>query len=511
MAADKRQGKYETGHHRQNIDNCGATFSKGDTACAVRHKARKGINRSNKVAVFVLDKNGRALMPCTEKRARLLLARGRARVHRVLPFVIRLINRKTEDSELQPLRIKLDPGSKVTGMALVREIASGLKVLNLFELVHRGRQISEALTARRQMRRRRRGSLRYREPRFLNRGNKAKGWLAPSLQHRVDTTLAWVKRFSRWAPVSALSMELVRFDMQQIENPEIAGTEYSQGTLAGYEVREYLLEKFGRTCCYCGAKDTPLNIDHVHPKSRGGTNRVSNLAIACIPCNTRKGARSIEDFLAKDTVRLAKIKAQSKRPLKDAAAVNSTRWALFQSLKKTGLAVETASGGRTKYNRSKLSIPKTHALDAACVGEVDTLADWRKPTLQIKATGRGCYQRTRLTAHGFPRGYLTRQKSTHGFQTGDTVRATVPVGKKAGTHQGRVAVRATGSFNIQTPQGVVQGISHRHCRLIQRGDGYGYSQRVTYMESEQVTAQARIVSQSALYLPGLKSEVSRAN
>src|ERR1700757_1121075 len=133
------------------------------------------------------------MMPCSEKRARLLLARGRARVHRVVPFVIRLVDRLAYACTLQPLRIKLDPGSKATGVALVRdtaipdartgELQRGAAVLSLFQLVHRGRQISEALTARRAMRRRRRGNLRYRAPRFLNRRRPA-GWLPPSLVHR---------------------------------------------------------------------------------------------------------------------------------------------------------------------------------------------------------------------------------------------------------------------------------------------------------------------------------------
>lgn len=441
------------------------------------------------MAVFVLDRSGKPLMPCSEKRARKLLAAGRARVHRVMPFVIRIDDRRLQDSALQPLRVKIDPGSKTTGLALVREAesidaASGevrreLFVLNLFDLVHRGRQISEALTGRRTFRRRRRGAnLRYRAPRFLNRG-KGRGWLAPSLRHRIETTLAWVRRLQRWAPVTALSQELVRFDMQKMENAEIAGVEYQQGTLAGYELREYLLEKFNRSCCYCDAKDVPLNIEHIHPKAQGGTNRASNLAIACVPCNTKKGARSIEAFLAKDPARLARIRAQLKRPLKDAAAVNATRWALFEALKSKGLPVETGSGGLTKFNRTRLGVPKSHALDAACVGQVNAIHAWSRPTLQIKCTGRGSYQRTRLTQYGFARGYLMRTKSVKGFRTGDLVRASVTAGKKIGEYIGRVAVRATGSFNIQTVDAVVQGVSHKYCRIVQRGDGYGYAWSIT--------------------------------
>lgn len=450
-------------------------------------------------------------MPCSEKRARLLLARGRARVHRLLPFVIRLVDRHARSCEFQQLRLKLDPGSKTTGLALVREQEEGgIAVLNLFELIHRGRQISEALTQRRAFRRRRRSAnLRYRAPRFLNRGNKNKGWLAPSLQHRVDTTLAWVKRIQRWVPVAALSQELVRFDMQAMESPEISGIEYQQSTLQGYEAREYLLEKFGRTCIYCDAQDTPLNIDHIQSRATGGSSRISNLGLACLPCNQKKGSRAIESFLAHDLARLAKIKTRLKAPLKDAAAVNATRWALHGALQATGLPVEAASGGRTKFNRSQLGVPKTHVLDAACVGNVTALSGWRMPALTIKATGRGAYQRTRLTAQGFPRGYLMRQKRVHGFQTGDRVRADVPTGKNAGIHTGRVAVRATGNFNIQTPGGVVQGILHKRCRLLQRADGYSYS-TVANMESERVSHKARIATQSALYLHGINAVVSHA-
>ena len=422
-------------------------------------------------------------MPCTEKRARLLLERGRAVVVRLAPFTLRLKDRI--GGAVQPLRLKLDPGSRTTGIALVREsetldpdtgaverLEHGLW---FGELAHRGHAIREALTLRRHYRRARRSrKTRYRAPRFLNRTRRA-GWLPPSLQHRLDTTLNWVQRLRRLAPITALSQELVRFDTQALQNPEISGVEYQQGELAGYEVREYLLEKWHRTCAYCGAHDVPLEIEHIVPRSRGGSDRVSNLTLACRPCNQRKGSRSIEDFLKRQPALLNKIQDQARAPLKDAAAVNATRWALFNALTATGLPVETGSGGRTKFNRTRLDMPKTHALDAACVGAVDQAHNWNRPVLAIRAAGRGAYSRTRLDRFGFPRGYLMRRKRVHGFQTGDWVRAEAPKGKKAGVHVGRVAVRASGSFNIQTPGGTVEGISYRYCRVLQRADGYGYS------------------------------------
>jgi 5-methylcytosine-specific restriction endonuclease McrA len=392
------------------------------------------------------------------------------------PFTGRLVDR--ESGLTQPLVLKLDPGSKQTGIAIVREDAATTTVVALVELKHRGAAIQKALKQRAGFRRRRRcANLRYRAPRFDNR-RRPQGWLPPSLQHRVDTVTSTVTRLRTAAPITSIVQELVRFDMQLIGNPEISGVEYQNGTLTGYEIREYLLEKWGRQCAYCDAQDVPLNIDHIQPKSAGGSNRVSNLVLACIPCNQKKGSRSIESFLSKDPARLQHIKRQLQRPLADAAAVNVTRWALFNALTASGLPVSTGSGGRTKYNRHRLAIPKSHALDAVCAGDMDPVEGihgWQQPTLLVTASGRGSYKRTRLTADGFPRGYLMRSKSVHGFQTGDMVRVVVPTGKKQGHYVARVAVRASGSFNLQLAASVVQGVSYKHCRRLQRNDGHGYA------------------------------------
>ncbi|QMV32475.1 HNH endonuclease [Ralstonia phage Claudette] len=458
-------------------------------------------------------------MPCSEQRARKLLSAGRARVHRLYPFTIRLIDRQQANSVLQPLELKLDPGSKTTGLAVCRVeeridvdgvVERVMHIRFLMDLVHRGHAIKEALHARAAMRRRRRGNLRYRAPRFDNRTRK-EGWLPPSLQHRVDTTVSWVKRLCRLAPITHLAQELVRFDMQLMQNAEISGVEYQQGELAGYEVREYLLEKFGRTCQYCDETGVPLQVEHIHPKARGGSNRVSNLTLACQPCNEKKDSQDIRVFLAKDPMRLERILARAKAPLRDAAAVNATRWALLNALKGTGLPVNTGSGGQTKWNRTRLGLPKTHSLDAACVGRADRVTGSGAPVLVVKCTGRGSRSRTRLNQYGFPRAYLARNKTAFGFRTGDMVIASVPSGKKAGTYKGRVAIRQTGSFNIQPGKPglpTVQGISHKHCSVAQRGDGYGYA-LASPVNSQP--GKATRPAASALYLLGLKAEVSRAD
>ncbi len=277
-------------------------------------------------------------------------------------------------------------------------------------------------------------------------------------------------------------MELVKFDLQKEENPEIAGVQYQQGTLAGYEVREYLLEKWNRRCVYCGVKDTQLQVEHIQPRAKGGTNRVSNLCLACEKCNVAKGTQDIKVFLAKKHDMLKHIMAQAKAPLKDAAAVNTTRWALFERLKATGLPIECGSGGLTKYNRVTRGLEKSHWLDAACVGKStpECLKINGVHPLLIKAMGHGSRQMCSMDRYGFPRTGPKGAKKVKGFQTGDIVQAIVTTGKKQGTYVGRVLVRSTGSFDITTKQGRVQGISHRFCAPIHRCDGYSYRKGVEY-------------------------------
>ena len=418
--------------------------------------------------VFVLGAKLNPLTPCKPSMAHKLLDAHKAEVFRMYPFTIILKKEVIAKPEL--IEIKIDAGSKTTGLALVQ----GDKVIFGAELTHRGQAIKNSLESRRALRRGRRNrKTRYRQARFLNR-TRPKGWLAPSLEHRVHTIMTWVRRFIKFAPINSIKSELVRFDLQQYENPEISGLEYQQGELAGYEVREYLLEKWDRKCSYCGAENVPLQVEHIHPKSKGGSNRISNLCLACEPCNTKKGTQDIKVFLVKKPDVLKKVLAQAKGPLKDAAAVNSTRWALFNALKTTGLSVVTDSGGRTKFNRTRLSLPKTHWLDAACVGEVGALEVLTDKPLLIKANGHGSRQMCRTDKYGFPSRHVPRCKFVKGFQTGDIVKAIVTAGKKIGTYIGRVAVRSTGSFNISAST-LVQGISHKYCSTIHKKDGYNYA------------------------------------
>jgi len=421
--------------------------------------------------VFVLDRKKRPLMPCTPKRARLLLTRGRAVVHRLHPFTIRLKDRLAEDSTLQPVSEKLDPGSTATGVAIVREEQTPdgpvHHASHLAEIVHRGAQVHRQITRRAYYRRRRRSAnLRYRSPRFANR-RRTDGWLSPCLRSRVGNVVNITRRYTRLAPIVRVDLELNKFDTQKLEDPEIQNVEYRQGTLFGYEVRAYLLEKWGRRCAYCKAEGVPLQVEHIVPRGRQGSDRISNLALACRRCNEAKGTRTAAEFGHPE------VQARAAAPLRDAAALNATRWAIYRGLQNSGFTVSPWTGGHTKWNRTRFSLPKSHVLDALCVGDVAGVSCAGVPVLVTTATGRGQRRRTNVNASGFPRGYLKRTKRIHGFQTGDLVRADVPSGRYAGTYFGRVVVRAKGSFCL----GSIDSISWRYCRLLWRADGYAYQTR----------------------------------
>ncbi|WP_366514005.1 RNA-guided endonuclease IscB [Moorena sp. SIOASIH] len=378
------------------------------------------------------------------------------------PFTI-ILKTAVDNPRVSPCQIKIDPGSQTTGFALVQNN----QVIWGMELEHRGGLIKKKLESRKAVRRGRRNRhTRYRKPRFLNR-KRPEGWLSPSLEHRVLTIETWVKRLIKFCPVSEIWVERVKFDTQKMQNPEISGIEYQQGELAGYEVREYLLEKWGRECAYCGKQNIPLQIEHIHPKSKSGSDRVSNLCLACEKCNQRKGNRPIEEFLKKKPSLLQKIKNKALSPLRDAAAVNMTRNKVVKVLKKI-LPVVTGTGAMTKYNRTRLGLSKKHWVDAACVGNIETLVVRTSQPLLVVCFGQGGRQKAALNKYGYP----TRHnplKPIKGWATGDIAKH-----QKIGI--GKVTPRSKGSFGF-TPLGTK---GYKSCKpqdisVIHRKDGYTYS------------------------------------
>ena len=305
-----------------------------------------GNRRNTLLVVFTLNKNGKPLMPCKPAKARHLLKEGKAKVVRGQPFTIQLLY--GSGTAIQPIILGIDPGYDKIGFSAItdkKELISGEVRLR--------KDVSAKLTERRMYRRNRRNKLWYRKPRFLNRVSKKENWLAPSIRYKLDSHISLINKIKEILPISDTIVEIASFDAQKIVNPEISSIKYQQGELQGYEIREYLLEKWGRKCAYCGKKDIPLEVEHIIPKSRGGTDRVSNLTLSCQKCNLKKGNRTAKEF------GYPEIQKQGKESLKATAFMNNVRWRLVNILN-----CKWTYGYKTKHDRIKLGLEKSHSNDA---------------------------------------------------------------------------------------------------------------------------------------------------
>jgi len=301
----------------------------------------------NQTLVYVQNMRGNPLMPTVPRKARKLLKQNKAKVVKRMPFTIQLQYATGETK--QDIRLGIDSGYSMIGISAItknQEVING-------ELELR-KNVSEKLTERRMYRMNRRNRLLYRKPRFNNRiSSKKKGWLAPSIQHKLDSHIRLVEKIKQILPINEIILEVASFDTQKMQKPEISGIEYQQGELHGYEIREYLLEKWKRKCVYCNRTDIPLEIEHIVPKSRGGSNKVSNLTISCKKCNVKKGNKTAKEFGFPD------IQKQANQSLKATPFMNVVRTYLANQLQ-----CQITFGYITKHDRIKLGLEKSHSNDA---------------------------------------------------------------------------------------------------------------------------------------------------
>ena len=373
--------------------------------------------------VFVLSQEGKSLMPTTPQRARRWLKEKRARVVRKEPFTLRL--RFATREHVQPVNVGVDTGSKVVGIAAT----TNGEVVFQAEVYLRD-DIAEKLVQRRHYRRNRRSQkTRYRPARYANR-RRPDGWLTPSIRSKCDATTKVVRFLLSFLPVSQVSIEIAGFDTQKMQTPEIAGRSYQQGELFGYLLREYLLHKWQRTCAYCGNKDVPLQLEHIVPKSRGGSSRVFNLTLACKACNRRKGVQTAEEF------GYPEIQAQARVSLRDAAHVSSLKTAVVQQVQALFRddQVHTTFGYETKYKRIQvLGLPKSHCNDAVAIAcQIGEVVKPLETVYHIRCLPRGQYQRFN-GRHSEHKCWAPRK--VQGFKLYEVVKTKAVIGYIAGRRE----------------------------------------------------------------------------
>ena len=370
----------------------------------------------------VLDQNGKPLMPTTRLgKVYRLLKTQKAHIVSYEPFTIQL-DYEPDTHIIQPMTLGVDSGAIHSGYSVANEHREYYSA----EVIARN-DISNRLSDRRMYRRNRRyRKTRYRQPRFNNRKNKKKGWSPPSLEQKVAVQVNEINHLHRYFPIKTIIVEVAEFDIQKIKNPDISGIEYQQGTLQGYNIRNYLLEKHNRKCFYCGKTVSGFEVEHMTPKARGGSNRIDNLTLSCHDCNEKKGTLTAEEFIRqtlpvkKATTKLKQL-PNEKRLFKYMAYMNATRWTLYNAIKERYPNVKMTYGYITKYNRIQAGLPKAHHIDAKCITGFTIVPSIDQTVVKVKMR-RHNRQLHRAT---FSKGHIRKAAClptvTFGFQLYDIV------------------------------------------------------------------------------------------
>lgn len=451
----------------------------------------------------MLDTENRPLMPTRLSRARRLMRQGRARkLWRKGIFCIQMtdVSADNPDVEVDGVQLNIDPGARATGLAVTSETSEGRRTHALIELRHRGTRVRNKMDRRRSLRRNRRGRIRNRQPKFGNR-TRPEGWLAPSMNTRLANTQTWIRRLAELFPVTFVRVEVARFDTQLMADAEVQGRQYQQGDLLGWQLRSYVFHRDGYTCRYCGDKMAErYEMDHIVPRSHGGSDRVSNLVVSCRKCNMAKGNQTMDEFLAGQPARLAAIRRVQRAPLADASQMNIIVPALIRAIEDVGLPVGEYAAYTTSWTRRRLGVPKTHVNDALCVGVPDAITFVPTHRTLVQAVGHGDRQMLRpADKHGNPRGqsyrdycalgrqrqgytscpgHRSQMKMNAGIASGDLVRLTH---RRHGVLRGYAAL--TGGRVAVMHEGKPVSVRADDAVLLSRNHGYRVS--ITTMNRER--------------------------
>ena len=372
-------------------------------------------------------------------KVRRMLKENKAKVVKRCPFTIQLLYDAEEN--VQSITLGIDAGSKHIGLSATTE----KEELYAGEVELRS-DISKNITTRREYRRARRNrKTRYRKPRFNNRvRSKHRGWLAPSVEAKIETHMRVIEDVYSILPVTDVVIEVAAFDTQKMQNPEISGAEYQQGTLQGYEIREYLAEKFSHRCCYCGrpqGNGIRFEVEHLTPKARGGSDRVVNLGWACHECNEKKGTLTCEEFGHPE------VRAKAEAGMKHAAHMSIMRWKLYERLKAVyGDRLHLTYGSATACRRNKAGLEKTHAIDARCISGHPDAAPAREAFYMRKVRRHNRQIHKATIGKGGVRKRNQAPYVVKGFRLFDKVSAK---GRRWYIHGRRIS----GSFLLKTLQG----------------------------------------------------------
>lgn len=415
-----------------------------------------------------MNMRGDPLMPCTQKKARILLKEGKAVIYKYDPFTIQLTYATGETK--QDCHIGIDTGSKHIGMAITSEN----KILFKGEIELRQDVKSNIDTKHIYRRSRRNRKTRYRQPRFLNRKRSDK-WLPPSLQNRVDHTFHWIDTFCSLVSDPILHIEVGKFDTAKMINPEINGVDYQHGQTYGFfEERYFVFARDNYTCQCCGkSKDKILQTHHIIYRSNGGTDRVDNLITVCTDCHTSKNHQK-GGILYKWQEQHKKVKQYKEPPF-----MNAIRKRIFARYPNA----HTTYGSETTPHRKELGLEKTHYNDAITISGITNIKEDPKEWLLIKQfrkKKRSLHEATARKGRKEPNCFQKRNsKNTpfyRGFYLNDKVKVFGhgQIGYITGFTSGGAYVKNVDGEYITIPNKSYKQVSIKYLKLLSHNNNWQY-------------------------------------
>ena len=411
--------------------------------------------------VYVLNQNGQPLMPTENHRmVRLLLKEHKAKVVRRTPFTIKLLVKTKEYT--QPITLGVDAGSKTIGLSASTEkrelFAAEVKPRNY---------IVNNLSTRRQFRRARRNrKTRYRAPRFNNRvHSKHKGWLAPSVEAKIQEHITSIKRVCKILPISNVIVETAEFDLQLIKAieaglPTPSGEDYQRGEQLGfYNVRQYIFWRDNYKCRCCGVSHgdgIKFEVHHLESRKTGG-NAPDNLITLCSRCHELVTKGHILDF-----------KKRKHKSTRDAAFMGIMRKTLITRLQaELDIPVYETKGYITKYVREINKLPKSHTIDALCIARHPNA----KPINHIYTIKPVRNHNRQLHKSTIPKGGVRKSNQAEKYVKGFRLFDKVLYNNQECFIWGR---RTSGSMLLKLLDGtkIKDGVGYKKLMLLERSSNY---------------------------------------
>ena len=409
--------------------------------------------------VFVINKNGEKLMPCKPRKARKLIRDKKAKIINYKPFTIQLLYGSS--GYKQPISLGIDLGAKYIGVAIISQ--NNVLAKGEIELRQDVKSLLETRKIYRVSRRSRK--TRYRQARFLNRvSSKKKGWLPPSILSRIDNTFMWIDKFDSLLPNANISIEVGKFDVAKMINPDIKGVDYQKGQTYGYhDIRYFVFARDSYTCQVCKKKGKILQTHHIKYVSKGGSNRADNLITVCTDCHTSKNHK--EGGVLYDWM----IKNKKVKSYKEATFMNTIRQRIFT---KYPNAIITY-GSMTTPKRKELGLEKTHYNDAIAISGIDYI-DKNTNTIfrikQFRKKKRSLHEATTRKGRKIPNNTQKRNSKNTKYQKGfflnDKVEVSSRVGFISGFTNGGCYIRNIDGDYIIMPTKTYKQVSFKSLEFI---------------------------------------------